>query len=307
MQTAVALRDWIVSADYEGFVEVNGFNINGVYQKLQFIERFLKGRMLGPQSYCDCLFSCQAFRQKMSPHGEYWDGFYCGENNFGKYTMRLIDFLVDHLGEWDLIACNGNAAERAWSWSGLVSMVAREQQLVFRHRPKAGRVFMATAQHTPLGRPPMQAPEYWTTESREGTEAFKVVPATEEEKEWLQQLLDGSYVKKATRDRRGGRLAKRFELVAAVRSENPDLWDAFANRRHKAAVGTFREFIFFHEESIYQEYALFYRRVHGGETSETVLEEVDCTGPAPAVLADDVELKLSNYGVPLAYKSAYKK
>ena len=49
----------------------------------------------------------------------------------------------------------------------------------------------------------------------------------------------------------------------------------------EAAVGTFREFIFFHEESIYQEYALFYRRVHGGETSETVLEEVDCTGPAP--------------------------
>ncbi|CAE7568137.1 Tnks, partial [Symbiodinium sp. CCMP2456] len=419
-QTAVALRDWIVSADYEGFVEVNGFNTNGVYQKLQeFIERFLKGRLLGPQPYCDCLFSCSAFRQKMSPHGEYWDGFYCGENNFGKYTMRLIDFLVDHLGEWDLIACNGNAAERAWSWSGLVSMVAREQQLVFRHRPKAGRVFMATGQYAPLGHKPMQAPDYWTTESREGTAAFKVVPVTEEEKEWLQQLLDGSYVKRVTRDRRGGRLAERFELVAAVRSENPHLWDAFANRRHKvglardglhadhrgedvvpkttlacpalaarcvdedgknpstegmflhgtnptsavailknnfkidlagasagtmfgpgaylaeastkadeyaqddkagsykglyamvacravmgrpfveknpgnyskkvtsgafdvvlgdreAAVGTFREFIFFHEESIYPEYALFYRRVHGEEVSETVLEEVGC-------------------------------
>ena len=63
MQTAVALRDWIVSADYEGFVGVNGFNTKSVYQKLQeFIERFLKAKILRPQPYCDCLFSCQAFR-----------------------------------------------------------------------------------------------------------------------------------------------------------------------------------------------------------------------------------------------------
>merc|ERR1712232_978272 len=31
------------------------------------------------------------------------------------------------------------------------------------------------------------------------------------------------------------------------------------------AVGTFREFIFFHESSIYPEYAIFYRREAGGE------------------------------------------
>ena len=46
---------------------------------------------------------------------------------------------------------------------------------------------------------------------------------------------------------------------------------------HRAvAVGTFREFILFHGESIYPECEMIYRRVHSEEASETVLEEVDC-------------------------------
>ena len=28
-----------------------------------------------------------------------------------RYTMRLCDFMVDHLGEWDLIVCNGNSVD----------------------------------------------------------------------------------------------------------------------------------------------------------------------------------------------------
>jgi len=40
------------------------------------------------------------------------------------------------------------------------------------------------------------------------------------------------------------------------------------------AVGTFREFVLFHEESIYPEYAVFYRRMQGGE----VMERTDAPG-----------------------------
>lgn len=27
------------------------------------------------------------------------------ESNVGKWTMRICNFMVDHLGEWDLILC----------------------------------------------------------------------------------------------------------------------------------------------------------------------------------------------------------
>ena len=64
----------------------------------------------------------------------------------------------------------------------------------------------------------------------------------------------------------------------------------------EAAVGTFREFIFFHEESIYPEYALFYRRVHGGEASETVRipgcqGQLQCLVPADAVPGDTLKVR----------------
>eukprot|EP00927_Polykrikos_kofoidii_P066406 TRINITY_DN62006_c0_g1_i1.p1 TRINITY_DN62006_c0_g1~~TRINITY_DN62006_c0_g1_i1.p1 ORF type:complete len:1025 (-),score=129.32 TRINITY_DN62006_c0_g1_i1:206-3280(-) len=233
-----ALRDWIIRGEYEGLIEVNGLNINGVYQKLEsFIKRFMKGKVVGHTPYCDCLFACDVFRQKLAPQcNEFWDGYYCGENNFGKYTMRLCDFLVDHLGEWDLIVCNGNAAERAWMFGGITSLVAREQQLVFRRRPAGRAVFMATTMRdAPLGRPPMEAPTYWKEASCNGTAPHEVVPATAEELQWMQELLDGTYINKVTRDRKGGPLADRFVVVAAVRSEHAVLWDSFALRRQVVA------------------------------------------------------------------------
>ena len=82
-----------------------------------------------------------------------------------RYTMRLCDFMVDHLGEWDLIVCNGNSVDtifrygKAWSSNApevghqtherrfsttvspdamqdsTMSVTGREQQLIFRHRP----------------------------------------------------------------------------------------------------------------------------------------------------------------------------
>jgi len=227
------VRDWIARGEYQGLIEVNGFNTNGVYQKLDgFIRQYMRGTNAGPTEYCDCLFKCGVFRQKMSHHSEFWDGYYCGENNFGKYSMRLCDFLVDHVGEWDLIVCNGNSAERAWLFSGIQSLVAREQQLVFRHRPRGRAVFMANIlEDAPLGRPPMHSPEYWKECSRQGSSSHEVVPATEQELRWIQELVDGTYIKKVTRDRRSGKLADRFAVVAAVRSENTRLWDAFAQRR----------------------------------------------------------------------------
>lgn len=231
------VRDWIAEGRYQGLIEVNGLNTNGVYQKLEsFIRTYMKGTASGPTSYCDCLFTCHSFRQKMSPHYEYWDGYYCGENNFGKFTMRLCDYLVDHLGEWDLIVCNGNAAERAWLFGGLTSMVAREQQLVFRHRSGHRKVFMAhLGAEVPLGRPPLHPPDYWKPGACEGSTPHEVVAASPEELRWAQELVDGTYAKKVTRDRRGGGLADRFVVVAAVRSEHAGLWDAFAKKR--AAVG----------------------------------------------------------------------
>ena len=58
----------------------------------------MKGSAVGPTPYCDCLFTCDVLRQKLSPHFEYWDGYYCGENNFGKYTMLSYDLPVTLAG-----------------------------------------------------------------------------------------------------------------------------------------------------------------------------------------------------------------
>eukprot|EP00931_Biecheleriopsis_adriatica_P068054 TRINITY_DN4208_c1_g1_i1.p1 TRINITY_DN4208_c1_g1~~TRINITY_DN4208_c1_g1_i1.p1 ORF type:complete len:1010 (-),score=193.29 TRINITY_DN4208_c1_g1_i1:196-3195(-) len=231
------LRDWVATCPYEGLIEINGFNTNGVYQRLNdFIRTYMKGQYVGPTEYCDCLFTCKAFRQKMSTSEEFWDGYYSGECNIGKYTMRLCDFLVDHLGEWDLIVCNGNAAERGWKFGSLTTLTAREQQLVFRHRSAGRAVFMAKAvEDVPLGRPPLSSPAYWKEGSREGSAKHEIVVATGDELQWMQDLLDNTYIKKVTRDRRGGKLAHRFKVVAAVRSENGKLWDAFAQRRELVA------------------------------------------------------------------------
>ncbi|CAE8655737.1 unnamed protein product [Polarella glacialis] len=58
-----------------------------------------------------------------------------------------------------------------------------------------------------------------------------VIPATAEEKAWLQEVMDGTYKKKSTRDRQGGPMAERFRVVSALRSEHPELWDKYAHRR----------------------------------------------------------------------------
>eukprot|EP00440_Ansanella_granifera_P069279 gb/GFBE01075162.1/.p1 GENE.gb/GFBE01075162.1/~~gb/GFBE01075162.1/.p1 ORF type:complete len:921 (+),score=206.60 gb/GFBE01075162.1/:1-2763(+) len=238
----IELRTVPTGADgnYGGYIEVNGQNTNGVYQKLiEFMQTTMMATPLGPQPYCDLLLSCNVFRLREASNSWQtwrWDGRLQGESNFGRYTMRLCDFMVDHLGEWDMVVCNGNSIDSVFrvGKDETQAVTGREQQLIFRHRPGGRAVFMAESTNVePLGRPPLLAPKYWEEGCRQGQVGQKIVPATAEEKAWIQELLDGTYKKKATRDRAGGALADRFVVVSALRSECPLLWEKYANRRKK--------------------------------------------------------------------------
>ena len=57
------------------------------------------------------------------------------------------------------------------------------------------------------------------------------------------------------------------------------------------AVGTFREFIFFHEASVYPEYAVFYRREKDGQIMprperEKVPQAMEMEGVLPSISSD---------------------
>mmetsp|Transcript_40343 Transcript_40343/g.94826 ORF Transcript_40343/g.94826 Transcript_40343/m.94826 type:complete len:894 (+) Transcript_40343:102-2783(+) len=227
-------------------IEICGLNTNGVYDQLhKFITEEMDGRctQTNPR-HCDRVYECNKFRLKPSKTCEWeWDGFLNGESNIGKWTMRFCDFMVDHLGEWDLIACNSDNLSRSFShgsgdnrnWK---SVTAREMQMIFRHKPGGRAVFMsADANVAPLGRPPLQPPPYWTDPGCiSGTVGHKLIPGTAEELSWMQELLDKTFKQKVTRDRRDGQpLADRFAAVQCLRSEHPELWDRFAKRRKTLA------------------------------------------------------------------------
>merc|ERR1719353_274401 len=192
----------------------------------------------GATPYCDMLFNIGCFRLRdhsNSWHELKWNGRLNGESNFGRYTMRLCDFMVDHVGEWDLIVCNGNSIDTVYriNKDDTISVTGREQQLVFRHRPGGRNVFMAEmSQSVALQRPPMQAPKYWKDSTKSGSAAHEIVTATAQEKSWIQNLLDGTFKAKATRDRdKSSPLPERYEVVSALRSEHPELWEKYAKRR----------------------------------------------------------------------------
>lgn len=226
---------------YSGFIEINGQNTNGVYQQvIQYMQQTMLCTPLGPQPYCDLLLQCNCFRlREASTTWHTRNGRLNGESNFGRYTMRLCDFMVDHLGEWDLIVCNGNSVDTIFRYGkdSTMSVTGREQQLIFRHRPGGRNVFMAQDVNVAkLGRAPLLPPNYWKESSRTGSVGQEIVPATAEEVSWIQEVLDGTYKKKSTRDRSGGPLADRFVVVSALRSEHPGLWDKFAEKRNKVAT-----------------------------------------------------------------------
>jgi hypothetical protein len=225
---------------FMGLLEVNGPDTNGIYQKLAtYMQQTMLAQPAGVGvGYCDLLFNVACFRLRDHSNGMHelrWNGKLNGESNFGRYTMRLCDFMVDHVGEWDLIVCNGNSIDTVFrvGKDDTISVTGREQQLVFRHRPGGRNVFMAAQNPTAaLGRPPMQAPRYWKDSTKQGAVGHERIPVTQQEKDWIQQLLDGTFKKKATRDRdKGTPLPERYQVVSAVRSEHPELWEKFAKRR----------------------------------------------------------------------------
>ncbi|CAE8635564.1 unnamed protein product [Polarella glacialis] len=220
---------------YQGFIEVNGPNTNGIYEKLgQYLQQTMLASPMGPQPYCDFLYGSDVFRLKECSTSSYdrrYNGYLNGESNFGRYCMRLCDFMVDHVGTWDLVVCNGNSMD--------TNFRVNKQQLIFRYRPGGRNVFMADNNPSPaIGRPPLQAPAYWDQQCQQGKVGHMVVPATAEEKAWLQEVMDGTYKKKSTRDRQGGPMAERFRVVSALRSEHPELWDKYANRRKAVRQGS---------------------------------------------------------------------
>merc|ERR1719329_1895950 len=129
------------SGGFCGLVEVNGLNTNGIYERLsQFMQQTMMAQPAGATTYCDYLFNVGCFRCRncsTSEQEKRYNGYFVGESNFGKYTMRLCDFMVDHVGEWELIVCNGNSVDSYFEYGTgdhkyHLSVNGREQQLVFR-------------------------------------------------------------------------------------------------------------------------------------------------------------------------------
>ena len=225
--------------------EIVGSDTNGVYDKLDhFIKDSMGGAMLDTPPNCDRLYSFNGFKLNKSStqeNGKY-EGYMNGESNLGQWTMRLCDYMVDQVGEWDLIVCNSDNLSTSFRhgsgdnkyWLGVA---AREMQMVFRHRPGGRAVFMAAAEVKELGRPPLQPPPYWTEPGCiNGTLGQKLIPGSRDELAWMQEILDKTFKNKTTRDRKDGQpLADRFVAVQCVRSEHPGLWDRFAERRKVVA------------------------------------------------------------------------
>ena len=165
------------------------------------------------------------------------DGYCNGECDIGKWTMRLCDFLVDQVGEWDLVVCNSDNLSRFFRVNKhVVSVMAREMQLVFRHRPGGRAVFMSVDKAALLGRSPLHAPRYWDKATKVVQVGHKVLPASTADHAAMQEMMDVTFKEKATRDRKSeDALADRFEVVSCLRSEHPEWWDRFAKRRQASS------------------------------------------------------------------------
>lgn len=228
---------------FEAMVEVNGRNTNRVHEHLEnFVTSSMHGRKVstaGWSLYCDALFRIQSLRFKRVPFpivNPRYDGHYLGETNFGIYTTRLADFLIDQLGGWELVACNGHVMERAWKVDRdrVLFMPVREQQLIFRHTGKGWSVVenAVSPLAAPLGRAPLCPPDFWTEEAIKGTVGHAMEPCTDGERRWLETMLNNTFCVHGASKPVG---VERFQAVVALRSEHPALWDSFAQRRKTVA------------------------------------------------------------------------
>ncbi|CAE7812633.1 Parp14 [Symbiodinium microadriaticum] len=231
---SVPARDVMGRASHESFIEITGANVNDVHGKLAgFVQSHMQSRLIATATpTCDLGFVCDAFQMKEAAL-DCKEGRFLGETNFGKYAMRLCDYMVDYLGEWDLLVCNNNCITVQLKGQ---TAVAREAMMVFRHRQSGRDVFLTDSQAVCLGRAPRAPPSYWSAAARSGKVPQEMVSATEEELAMLQEVMDGTYKAVATRDRGGKPIASRFVVVQALRSENPVLWDRYAGRREQVAV-----------------------------------------------------------------------
>lgn len=290
MRTQFAVRRYDQSL-LDGFIEVSGPNTNGIHDRIaSFVKTHMAGKSEKPVVYCDLLLSCGMFRQKESQSpASSWDGLLSGESNMGKWAMRFCDFMVDHIGEWELVTCGGASPE----WVGVAS---REMQMVFRHRPGARAVFMSAAPDllTPLGRPPLQPPPYWCEDACAGKVGHRVVAGSADELCWVQELLDGTFKAKVTRDRQGV-LPSRLCAVSCLRSEQPSLWDRFAQRR-EALAGRWSEGAVAPPKTLAASSALA-GRCSKGEAGESYLFHGTNPTSAVAILAASLAVTLAGKAV----------
>lgn len=80
-----------------GFIEVNGENQNGIFEKLAgfFKSAWRAEQIKNDPDYCDLKFHTSAFKGRGTE----------GENNIGLVTMQLVDFMVKQC-QWTMVTCD---------------------------------------------------------------------------------------------------------------------------------------------------------------------------------------------------------
>jgi hypothetical protein len=144
------------------------------------------------------------------------------DNNLGCWTMRVCDFMVDHLG-WSFIVCNVCNLGEVGN--------CREQQLVFRFDgkkrdiPIADTTFMSNDPNTYRS---LKTPRYWSIpEVKTFQKIQEMTSCDQDETGALTEILDSTFRRVLTRDRvyeyqatTSEEMPFRLELVHAFRSEN---------------------------------------------------------------------------------------
>lgn len=202
-----------------GYVEICGADTAGVYQHLHtFLTQYLHCTPYQGEKLCAVKYHCPSFKRRGQQ----------GENNMGMLTMRLCDFLTDHIGGWDLVACTSNNLGE----TGTI----REQLCAFRHIGDARRPLPSlgggdlSIEGSVEG---ISFPESWTLINRDDVLSGPVQQigrASVAECELLQEFLDKTFQAKKTRDR-VGELPERLQLVSAVVSEHLELYRRYHEAR----------------------------------------------------------------------------
>jgi hypothetical protein len=161
------------------------------------------------------------------------------DNNLGCWTMRVCDFMVDHLG-WSFIVCNicnlGEVGNH------------REQQLAFRFDGKRRDIPVADVSFLnadPSTYRPLKFPRHWNSPVvKNFKKMFEINPCTQDEMGALSEIMDNTFKRVLTRDRvyeyqasTNEEMPFRLELVHAFRSENIHLLKQYQERYAKYGGG----------------------------------------------------------------------